>query len=83
MKNFDLELSPEIKIVIENRRKKFLFSIYMLFIVLIISMTFKDIYYKNITNYTIEWIYLVFVVFGGILGNMFVKRFISSTCSVV
>jgi len=40
--------------------------------------------YTPIAEFSLSgWIYLVFVVVGGILGNMFIKRFISSTCSVV
>jgi len=40
--------------------------------------------YTPIAEFSLSgWIYLVFVVMGGVLGNMFVKRFISPTCSVV
>jgi len=40
--------------------------------------------YTPIAEFSLSgWIYLVFVVVGGVLGNMFVKRYISSSCSVV
>ncbi|MDF1876351.1 YeeE/YedE family protein [Sulfurimonas sp. SAG-AH-194-L11] len=40
--------------------------------------------YTPIAEFSLSgWIYLVFIVAGGFLGNMFVRRFISPTCSVV
>jgi uncharacterized membrane protein YedE/YeeE len=40
--------------------------------------------YTPIAEFSLSgWIYLVFVVVGGVFGNMFVKRYISSSCSVV
>lgn len=40
--------------------------------------------YTPIAEFSLSgWIYLVFIVIGGFLGNMFVQRFISSTCKVV
>jgi len=40
--------------------------------------------YTPIAEFSLSgWIYLVFVVVGGVLGNMFVKRYISKSCSVV
>lgn len=40
--------------------------------------------YTPIAEFSLSgWIYLVFIVMGGFLGNMFVQRFISSTCKVV
>ncbi len=45
MKHFNLELSPEIKTVIENRRKKLLFAIYMISLLILSLLTIKNIYY--------------------------------------
>jgi len=40
--------------------------------------------YTPIAEFSLSgWIYLVFVVVGGVLGNMFVQRYISKSCSVV
>ncbi len=40
--------------------------------------------YTPIAEFSLSgWVYLVFIVIGGFLGNMFVHRFISSTCKVV
>jgi len=40
--------------------------------------------YTPIAEFSLSgWIYLIFIVIGGFLGNMFVQRFISSTCKVV
>ncbi|MDF1883369.1 YeeE/YedE family protein [Sulfurimonas sp. SAG-AH-194-C21] len=40
--------------------------------------------YTPIAEFSLSgWIYLIFIVAGGFLGNMFVRRFISPTCSVV
>ena len=40
--------------------------------------------YTPIAEFSLSgWIYLIFIVIGGFLGNMFVQRFISSTCRVV
>ncbi len=40
--------------------------------------------YTPIAEFSLSgWIYLIFIVIGGFLGNIFVQRFISSTCKVV
>lgn len=40
--------------------------------------------YTPIAEFSLSgWVYLVFIVMGGFLGNMFVRRFISPTCKVV
>ena len=40
--------------------------------------------YTPIAEFSLSgWVYLVFVVGGGVVGNMFVKRYISKSCNVV
>ncbi len=40
--------------------------------------------YTPIAEFSLSgWIYLVFVVIGGVMGNKFVQRYISKSCSVV
>jgi len=40
--------------------------------------------YTPIAEFSLSgWIYLIFIVMGGFLGNIFVRKFISSTCKIV
>lgn len=40
--------------------------------------------YTPIAEFSLSgWIYLIFVVIGGFLGNIFIKKFISKSCQVV
>jgi len=40
--------------------------------------------YTPIAEFSLSgWVYLVFVVGGGVVGNMFIKRYISKSCNVV
>jgi uncharacterized membrane protein YedE/YeeE len=40
--------------------------------------------YTPIAEFSLSgWVYLLFVVGGGVVGNMFIKRYISKSCNVV
>ena len=57
-----IKLSREIISVIENRRKKLLFAMYMLSIAVFLFVSIKDIYYNYTADFIIESVSLIFVV---------------------
>ena len=61
MKRFNIELSPEIKTVIENRRKKLLFAMYMISLAIFSIITIKNIYYNYIYDSIISSISLILI----------------------
>jgi len=64
MKLLDIELSPEIKNIINSRRKKILFAMYILCIAILIIVIIKDIHYNNIEDYVIETFSLILISFS-------------------
>lgn len=63
MKLFEEDLSSEIRIVTENRRKKILFVMYLITILVFVALSAKDVYFYNESNYIVEIFTLVLIVF--------------------